>query len=537
VSALQREGPPPVEGRIDRRQLRALLEALLRQTLRPGIHSVTGAKGNPLRQIVVALGLLGLVFSFNVLRISDLEGYLSLLFAAALTFAVLNIGPDTPDAYARNREVLGCRPVSGATFLAARAAFLSVLTSLIVTCFGVVPLLAARWRFGAPWLPLGATYLTLLVAAVALVSVWLLLYLNAARVVPLERLRTATHWAVIAAVLTLQIVTLATVSTPAFADEERQALRTWLAWLPSTWFALFWVDGTTPWRRAGALAFVAAGAWSMRLTRSDRLYRRIVEEAFRPEERRTAPQLSLRLLEALRRLPPVARWLLPAQAFGVAGLVLTVGRRETLLRVRLLMPRLLATGAFVYAWTQGGGLAPLLTLACCTVAALVEGIALVRQSAHAAAAWPLFTAPLPPRQVLRGLRLALLVRALAWPYALLTIALVREHPLRIALPLSLGVLLVARIVVAMDVVLRPALPLTQERQQVQSFIGLVAGFVLSIGIAVLYALAVTLGTLLGLLGAVIVGVGVAALVPLAIVADLWAAERLRRVEMPAVSAG
>src|SRR5437868_13677963 len=67
-------------GAIDWRQVRALVDLHLKQNLRPGRHSTTGAKIHPIRQLIVSMGMLGLLFIGNVRSCADLWILFFLLF-------------------------------------------------------------------------------------------------------------------------------------------------------------------------------------------------------------------------------------------------------------------------------------------------------------------------------------------------------------------------------------------------------------------------------------------------------------------------
>lgn len=519
-------------GAIDRRQLVALLGLTLRQLLRPGVDRSSGSKGHPLRQIVFSMGLLGLLFTGNVGRLPDLASYLALLFAVAFVFVALAISPETHEVRQRNIEILSSKPIAPATLVAGRAVILLVIAGLISGCFGLAPLLAAWWRLACPLPLVAAEYAMLILGAFTAAMAWLYALLAALRFVSPERLRFVTQ-----SLLVLAILAVTAMSTGLYspAGLVRPALAaTLIELLPSTWFARFWMADLGFEANAQRAGVLLLGAATIAAARGgfERFYPRLTEAAVAEPGRPVVRPLTVRLLEAVSRLPLLGGWLLPRASTAVASAILTLTVREEVSRLRVLVPQVVAALFFILGLRTEQATLPLSMLAYFGLASVIDGLDVVRQSPSAPASWIFFKTPIEARQVRRGIRVAIMLRFLALPLLLLTVLLLKSHPPLLAALLATAYLFVGRFVIAGGIVARPAFPLSQDQRAAQSFLGLVLGFVLSVAGSVAYLVAVFLVTTLGWVGLAIAAVAVAGLAAATLACELWASERLARAEYP-----
>src|SRR5262249_743628 len=184
-----------VTGGLDRRQLGAVLGLTLGQLLRPGVDANTGVRSHPLRQIVLSMGLLGLIFALNLLRLPTWDVFLVRLFAATFLMLSLAIAPEPYELRERHREILASKPVSARTLLVARCIQLLALSALIATAFGLLSFVGAAWRFHAPPLLAAVEFAMLVAGGFTSALLWLYAVLGALRFVRVETVRKAVHTA------------------------------------------------------------------------------------------------------------------------------------------------------------------------------------------------------------------------------------------------------------------------------------------------------------------------------------------------------
>jgi hypothetical protein len=485
----------PDARRVDRGQLLTLVRLTLKQSLGPGTDASTGSKGNPLRQILFSMTTLGVMLSARAWRVADLASYLVLLFAAVFVIVVLAINPDSQDVQERRLEILASKPIAPSTLLSARTILLLVLAALLAGCLGLVPMVVAVAHFSLSAPRAFATYLTLIAGCFAAAVLWLSVLMVGLRWVPLERVRKMLQFLLVAAILAITAISLGWIPLGG-AGGGMFSIAAWPSLLlaPSSWFALFWLHD--PWpgalgRRAGAAALVAAAAVMSIRGVLHRHYANFAEQSAAPTTR--VPRSALVFaLEGIMRVPVLGRLLLPPPVLAVASAVLLATRREDISRAKILASQLLALGAFVVALTGAEYLVTVTLLTYLGFSSVTDGLKVTRQSGLPAAGWIFCGAPLEPRQLVRGLSTALVLRFLALPALLLSVIFFRQHPPALAAMLALGYMLASRLVIVGGLILAPAFPLSEEQHRAQSMLSYVIGFALSIGFAVAQTILVML---------------------------------------------
>lgn len=525
-----RERFVPAEGRVDRRQLAALLRLQLGQALRRGRDASSGTSGHPLRQILFSMTFLGLLSMGGVFRDVPLDVFLARVFGSALVIVALMVTAESDDARIRRMEILLPKPIAGATHVASVAAQLLLLSALVAVPYALPPLAAASFRLGLSPALVPLLLLTLVAGAFTLVLVWVLVVRAGVQRLGADRIRMATQASIVGVMLLLAWSSLSAASGDAFGPPALpgRVLRA----LPSTWLAGFWTDGwdaAANLRRAAVVGLMAGAVAGFLLF----VRRASVDALFEVTSRvrRTRAPLLARLLVAMGRVPGL-RLLLPPPAGALAGAILTLGRREEASRLRGFATTLLAVAMAAWGLLADDGLMPTAVLASFIVSIGLEGLSVVRQSADAGAAWVVAKAPLRARHVVRAVQWAVVTRFVLLPLALFGVLVFRRHSWALALLLAAGGLAVARLVVAGALALRPSLPLG-EPPVVAGVVGQLLGWALGIAGAVGYVLAATLADLLGVIGTALVAIGVLATLAASVVVQIGAAHRLGRLEQAA----
>lgn len=525
-----RERFVPGEGRIDRRQLGALLRLQIAQTLRRGTDPSSGTSGHPLRQILFSMTFLGLLSAGAALRDVPLDLFLARVFGSALVIVALVVTAESDDARIRRMEILLPKPIAGATHLASVASQLLLLSTLVVVPYALPPLVAASFRLGLPPALVPLELLTLEAGAFALVLVWVLVVRSGVQRLGADRVRMATQVCLVGVMVLLAWSGLTAASEGALRPPE---LPGWiLQALPSTWLAGFWTDGwdgAANLRRAGVAGVMTCAVAGFLLF----VRRASVDALFETTSRvrRTRAPLLARLLVAIGGAP-VVRLLLPRPAGALAGVILTLGHREEASRLRGFATTLLSVAMAVWGLWADDGLMPIAVLASFTVSIALEGLAVVRQSADAGAGWVVAQAPLSGRHTARAVQWAVITRFALLPQALFGVLAFRRHPWFVAVLLVAGSLAAARLVVASALAFRPSIPLG-EPPVVSGVAAQVTGWALGVGGAVVYVMAATVADLLGVIGAVLVAMGVLATFAASVAVQMLAAHRLGRLEAAA----
>lgn len=469
----------PAADRLDTVQLRAALGLTLAQMLRAGRDATTGAHVNPLRQIGLAMGLLGLAFSTNAWRLAPVD-FLALLFAVGSLLVVLAIAPDTPEIRQQILEVLHSRPVSERTLVAATGVRLVVLSALISGVFGLLPHGVVAWRGGVPPGAAALSLLCLILAGALAAVIWLVAMLVLLRWVSVARIRSLCQIGMLVMVLATMALSL---GLPTGSMIGGGAARQLARWLPSTWFArLAWApvpEAVWP-ERLAALALclgVAVLAWRGGFEAAQSALR---HDALIQPQRRAGTSAGVRLVNRAARLPLVRRWVTPPVA-AVASLILAVTSREEVSRLKLFAPRLLTLLTLGAGLVMDEPLLPMVMIGVLSFSAVFEGLEVLRQSGDAGASWVLWKVPVERAVLLRALWLALLIRYLLLPLGVAALLLGKElHP-AVALTLVLALGAALRLAFAGGLCLRPGLPLAAEQRTTQSLLGFGLASIVSVG--------------------------------------------------------
>jgi hypothetical protein len=515
---------------VDGGQLRALALLSLRELLRPGTDATTGTKGNPLFQIVFSMGFLGTMFALNTQRFADARSLLAALFAFTSGTIALAILPDTFDVRERKLEILRSKPITGQTFMAARALTLLAVAAFMAVCLGTPGLLAATLRFGlgafAPVLLLGA----LVASAFAAVLTWLAAALFLALWLGVERLRLLTQTVLVCVTVGVSLMSLATLPLGVFPEFHTTSLATHplVRALPSTWF-LGLVQPGARWEAPLAVAVLAAAmAVNFRLD-GDRLYARYFENLGR-DARAATPTLSSWLLRSVGRLPLIGPFVLPPQALATARLILAVGSREETSRLKSLAPRLLQLLFFALALYRPGALMPLSLVAITGFFCLLDGITAVGQGVNPSAAWVCRGAPITAGQLVHGMRAAVYARYFLLAAILAAVVLFRAVPPFAALILLAVYHLHASLVVSLMLILRPTLPLSLDQTAAPGLAGAAGTQLLAGGAGLSFTIAAGLVALLHTAGAIALAVLLVPALAVSIAARVYAAHRVSTLE-------
>lgn len=516
----------PPAARVDRRQLAALLRLLLGQALRRGTDAATGTKGHPLRQVLVSMTFVGLLVASGVTRAPNAEVFLERVFFGAFVLTALAILPDPPEMRERHADILGSKPLSMPTQLATRALVLFVLALLIGVPFALPGLVAAAWRFGLPAWRVPADLVALACGAFALALLWVHVMLAAAVRLGLERVRQAVQSLLMLVVMgvSLLAVTRLTTGTDVLPDAS---VRPWLDLLPSSWFALFCSSASAS-QRAGALLLVT-GALALFARRGIERYGEALA-APPAQAARTVPPRSARALAALGVVPLVRRFCLPGAAAGIAVALLTLTRREDIARLKACSSGLVVLGFFAWGLWSRDAVAPLWVLCYYTLGASLDGLDVMRQSAHAEAAWLFRNAPLDPASYASGFQWAVGVRYTALPWLLVaTLVPFRYTPL-LGVTLLVALFALARLLVACGLVLFPALPLSRPPRAGQGVATQIVSWVASSAALAAYGVLALVADAVGPAGPLIALLTTGCWLALTFAARAWAAERLRAVQ-------
>ena len=454
----------PVEGRIDRDQLGALLRLLLGEGLRAGVDRSSGVRGHPLRQLAFSMLLMGAFFSPNVLQSPDWARALVVLYLGTTMLVLMAVVPETQEVRDRHVEIMGSKPIARRTAFAARAILLAVLAALLSSSFGAFPLLAAALRFGAPLPRVAAAALGLVSNAFAAAVAAFVLVSVALRFWPPERVRRFSQTGLTLFLLGVTFSSL--LGAPRLLSGERvdrfAALGGLLEWLPSTWMARL-VAGGGPAPLLSSLGAVLMVAAAVVLGLGHGLERLLPSfiETVPPPPPQVARPLTARLLKRLAGLPLLRTFWLTPEAAAVAEVMIRSARAEDLTRVRNVTNLALALGAFALVAAGLPEIVASTMLLYLLVAGSVEATRLVRQSTSPEAAWIFRKAPLRGRDVLRAITAAVCLGTAALPAALLAVLVLREYELWFALFLVLGYALTAAGAVAATVAVDPGLPLSR----------------------------------------------------------------------------
>ncbi|HLG16386.1 MAG TPA: hypothetical protein VJH03_18045 [Blastocatellia bacterium] len=524
------------DGAIDRQQLRALIRLNLKQSFRGVLKPGTGRRSHPIRQIVFSMGFIGLLFSTGAMRCEDLATYLVLLFSAAFAIVALSVLPDTLDGRRRNVEIISSKPIAPATSLAARTINLLVVASLVVGSFALAPLVSAVLVFKCGPALVAGLVLLLLLGSFAVVVISLTTLVVAARWFNLDRLRVVAQFLLVA--INLGLMGLSFLAMGSLArDKEAGGLSLTSAplvkLLPSAWYADWLVSdfGTVAnLERAGAVLFLAGALWVALRLDIGRRYPQLIDRLLAADERPAARPFTVRLLELLRGLPLVGRWLAPPQPAAVASLILTLTQREVMSRIKILVPRVILIVFFVVSVTAGDRYFSPLIIAFYGFMGMIDGCEIIKHSSEPAAGWLLAAAPADARQILRGMRLAITLKYFALPAVLVTTALfIADKPMLAAL-FAISYLVEARCLVSLVYLMSPALPLSRDHATARQFTSVALSLAVTVITTIAYVLVSFAYEMFGYFGLAVGVVGVIGLGFASYGLDRGAAARMGKLE-------
>jgi hypothetical protein len=502
-----------------------------------GLRPAPGGSGrtvNPLKQMITSMALMGVVFSANVRLCADAGTFLILLFTTGFMMVALAIMPDTYDVRQRNMELLHSKPISHRTHATASTSVLFFYAFLIAACFSFAPLIATRITFGSSLWLIAGTFLMLHLGTFAFVVLWLMLILFASMFLSLDRLRSMAQLLLIVAYLG----TLVASGALFFAREEVEPIvsltsNSAVRFLPSAWFATFLTSGFDPpaiLQRMGVVILVGLAilvSFKLDLRKSyPNLIEKLTQQSARPARR----PLSVRLLSIMRRTPIAGRRLIPDQAFATASLILTAGQREEASRMRTLGPTLMLIVSFVAALVLSSGLVPSLLVTFYGFMLVVDGSTTVKSSSHSSASWLFHAIPIDPAQLIKGVRIVILLRYFALAGVLGSVCLFLNHPPLLATVLSLGYLAEASLLITLQLGAFPTIPLSQEVVRASTLAGMGVTTAVQMVSTAGYFLVIALVDLIGAAGLLFGVAGLVGLITTDYWCKRWAAGRLARIE-------
>jgi hypothetical protein len=536
-SAARQHAAADRRGHVDWAQLRVLLTLTLGQAYRRGVSSLTGAMHHPLRQLVLSFGFLGVFSCINLGKVPDAATFYSLVFAGAFALVLAGISPDAADARQRHADVLGSRPISGATAHGLRFVsfvFMGVLLSVPLALPGLV----GAWLYFHVPLHLALLQLVMLLVQAAVAGMlWMQFFALAVRWISIEALRRASQVMTVGLLLVISFGSSGLVSpllskTRILGMPAQAAGRALLDALPSTSFATFFLADTGSManaHRLGVLALVVLTLVLPWIGNLERRNQRLVDAIQISVERVSARPVHVHASLRVKLLRATS-WLLAAPSAAVAETVLVHAERDDFTRVRSIAQGAMAIVFFLIGiGVHRPGLA-LFPLTYVSFAALVESLDGVRRSPQWAAGWIFFTCPLKPRHMVTGMQVAIALRSLMLPAALTIGLLFWWAPTSAAMVATVAYLVGLRLASAACMALRPGMPLATGERVFPEVAGL--GLAVALGVAssasltMMYLAVVRFGTL-GLLMSM---GGVVILVIATVATERAAASRLCSLE-------
>lgn len=434
-----------------------MLRLHLWTVLRPPLNLETGkVRARPLRALLVTYTLFGGLTAAGVGRYADLRSALIVSFSGGIGMLVLSILPPTGDDLRRTVEVLYARPINGWSRAVAQTAARLLLTAIMCACLGAPPIVAACATFGQPLVLAPLLLVLMILSGTVLSGLSLNGMLALGRWWPLDRVRRwgqltcllgFVGWSFVLAVTRVRLSPVA-LNSPAFRA------------LPPVWFldavlAPFDLAGNL--ERALAAGCVVLLAALLAARSRPQVQAALMLEVLEGTTRKGGSPWLVRLLRAVARRPRASR-LLGRQAVGVAALVMSSRAHEAprLFGIQILLLFSAGVGLLVPAVgaslpTEGFG-----------AIIILEAARGAREALDPAPAWVFRSAPLAPREVLKGMRLAVLLGAFWLPFGVTAaLGLVQEPPLR-ALAMSGAYALEGHLMFSLSTVLDPAWPLSRQ---------------------------------------------------------------------------
>jgi hypothetical protein len=540
AGAARRPGAPSpgrrADERIDARQLVAFVRLLLGQSLRRGRDASSGAKGFPLLQVAIATSLMGAMTIPYAWRVTDLASYAILVFLVSFVTVVLNVLPETHETRQRNIDVLQARPIPLRTAGIARALLLAAMAGVLTGAFGVVALSPGLWFFRASPARVGGLWLALVLSAFAAVGAWSTLLLVVLRWARIEIVRRTGQMLFLIFVTGFSVTSTGMLGFGLGTGWRLDAGAVpVLEWLPSTWFARLALpaDGPAVWTQRIAAGVVVAGVLGSCLSqRLHRGYQAAVERVWSRGTAPVAPPLAVRVVTSIARLPLLGPRLLPGPAHGVAVAVMISAAREEVARLRILGMQGLALVFFLYGLVGGERFA-LHMVGYCLFAVALDSLMSARQSRSAEAGWAFVTAPVDAHHVLRGIEAAVLWRSAVLPLFLLAVLAVVRLSLPSAALVTLGAAAVVVDLLALDLVISPTWPLSEDIKVTQSPLGLVLAFFVSLAASGTAWVVIGISEIWPWVGIALGGAALVVLAGVGVGLRFWATHRLRQAATPA----
>lgn len=458
-----------VGGGLDWKQAGTLLGMTLRQSFRANVDPATSKKSQPLRVWVVSLLVLGLVFMSTAGRCANFREFMVLLFVFVFAMAMFGIIPDTHDVRQKEIEILHCRPIAAKTLAVSNAFSLLMLAWLTTTFFSIAPFLKAVARFHCPPLAGIGLYLSMVAGTFSLVVLWLTLLTIASQRYGINRLRMFSQTLFFVVLLVQMGVSLSFL--PALNLGKGGVLSgNAIRFVPSTWFVDLCIGGGGPaanLERAAAVLLVFAALLVVLRLNLHRHYPRMAEKMLEaPTERASAPY-DVRFLSWIRKA-------LPAQAYGVATLILTVDAREEAMRFRVIAARLPVVVLFLVSVATGWDASYFVAIF--ALSNLLDGVNSSRQCSQSEASSLFESSPIGARALLLGTQLSVLLRNFLWGWILGSILFFLHHPPALAIAMTFAYLLEAYLIVCLLVSYNPTLPLSVNLKASQSVGNIVYSF-------------------------------------------------------------
>ena len=513
------------------------LKALVRLYLQQGFRAAPGGEKkapNPLKQVVTSMCFMGIVFALNARLCSDPGTFLILLFTSNFLTVALAIMPDTYELRQRNLELLHSKPISNRTHAAASTVVLFCYASIIASCMSLAPFVALKIVFDVPISVVVGTFLILNIGVFSIVVLWLLFVVLAASVLSVDRMRAFAQFMLVIAYLGTLIgsgaLYFSTDRTgPLLSLTDDSLVRV----LPSTWFATFLtggLDDAANLQRAGAILVTAVAmfvAFKLDLRKS---YPQLIEKLGQQTDRPARQPLSVKAMKAIRLLPGIGHRLISDQTFATATIALTTSQREEASRLKTIGPTALLLATFVAVIIWGDHSVPALLVTFYGFMLVVDGLNTLKTSSHSSASWIFNTVPLKPHELLKAVRLAILLRFFSLAGILGTVSMFITHPPAVAAVLSAAYLAQAAFLVTLNILVQPAIPLSQETVRASNVSGFGITTVVQFVSAAGYFL---ITTLVGFFGNIALVAGVVGLVFLMLINHFcakWAGSRLSELE-------
>jgi hypothetical protein len=278
--------------------------------------------------------------------------------------------------------------------------------------------------------------------------------------------------------------------------------------------------------RAAALLIVCISSLITLRVDLSKHYPELVDILLASDDRPAKATLAVRALKLLSNIPGLGPVIAPGPAAGVATLILTATAREVASRLKVLVPRVLLIGFFIWGLTTSDVYISQTLIAIYGFTSLIDGWEIVKQSQHAQACWVLVSSPLEAGHLSKGIQLALTLKYFSLPLLLVTLTFFFHHPIEVAAILSLLFLAEARAVVSIQLTLRPALPLSQEQVPGSALLGFAISMAVALVTSVIYGTVVALEMIFPLSG-IVIGL----MVLLALVVANYLFERTARLRL------